>query len=101
MLFQNSVSLRTICWLFPKSKIPIALFPINTHPQRFEISHFQVTYIALSEFGNFSGTLEVMICDRLVCGMNNGAILKWLLAEPKLTYAKAVEITGTAAQSIR
>ena len=42
-----------------------------------------------------------MICDRLVCGMNNGAILKWLLAEPKLTYAKAVEITGTAAQSIR
>ena len=52
---------------------------------------------SLSEFCNFGGTLEVMIRDRLVCGINDGAIQKRLLAEPKLTYAKAVEI----AQSIR
>ena len=52
---------------------------------------------SLSEFCNFGGTLEVMNRDRLVCGINDGAIQKRLLAEPKLTYAKAVEI----AQSIR
>ena len=37
------------------------------------------------------------------CGINDGAIQKRLLAEPKLTYAKAVEIaqaTETAAQSM-
>ena len=38
------------------------------------------------------------------CGINDGAIQKRLLAEPKLTYAKAVEIaqaTETAAQRMR
>ena len=66
------------------------------------------TYVAelrsLSEFCDFGDTLEVMIRDRLVCGINDGAIQKRLLAEPKLTYAKAVEIaqtTESAAQSMR
>ena len=48
--------------------------------------------------------LEVMIHDRLVYGINDGAIQKRLLAEPKLSLAKAVEITQateTAAQSMR
>jgi hypothetical protein len=91
MLFQNSVSLRAICWLLPKLKIPIAhLCLINTHPSKVSNITFSgesvATYVAglcSSEFGNFGGTLEVMICDRLVCGVNNGAINKWLLAQPK------------------
>ena len=44
-----------------------------------------------------------MIRDRVVCGID-AAIQKRLLAEPKLTYAKAVEIAQsieTAAQSMR
>ena len=59
---------------------------------------------ALSEFCNFGDTLEVMIRDRLVCGINDGAIQKRLLAEPNLTYEKAVEVAQTAeaaAQSMR
>ena len=66
------------------------------------------TYVAelrsLSEFCNFGNTLEEMIRDRLVCGINNRAIQKRLLVEPKLTYVKAVEIaqtTETAAQSMQ
>ncbi len=66
------------------------------------------TYLAelhsLSEFCNFRDTLEVMIRDRLVCGINDAAIQKCLLAESGLTYAKAVEITlnaETAAKSMR
>lgn len=46
----------------------------------------------LTEFCNFGDILEDMIRDRLVCGINEDAIQKRLLAEPKLTYAKAVEL---------
>ena len=45
-----------------------------------------------------------MVRDRLVCGVNDNAIQKRLLAEPSLTYQKAVELAlsiETAAQSIR
>ena len=48
--------------------------------------------------------MEVMIRNRLVCGINVATIQKHLLVEPKLTYAKAVEIaqsTEAAAQSMR
>ena len=55
------------------------------------------TYVAelrcLSEYCNFGGTLEVMIRDRLVCGINDSTIQKRLLAEPGLTYDKAVELS--------
>ena len=45
-----------------------------------------------------------MIRDRLVCGINDVSIQKRLLAEPGLTYTKAVETAQsaeTAAQSLR
>ena len=45
-----------------------------------------------------------MIRDCLVCGVNDGAVQKRLLAEPALTYGKAVELAlsaETAAQSMR
>ena len=59
---------------------------------------------SLSEYCNFGGTLDDMIRDRLVCGVNDSAIQKRLLAEPGLTYEKAVELAlsaETAAQSVR
>ena len=46
----------------------------------------------LSEFCNFGTTLEVMIRDRLVCGIKDDSIQRRLLAEPKLTYKRAVEL---------
>ena len=66
------------------------------------------TYVAelrsLTEYCNFGPTLDNMIRDRLVCGVNDGAIQKRLLAEPALTYGKAVELALSAemaAQSMR
>ena len=66
------------------------------------------TFIAelrlLSEFCNFGDTLDVMIRDRLVCEINDVTIQKRLLAEPGLTYKKAVKIAQaaeTAAQSLK
>ena len=41
------------------------------------------------EFGEF---LKDMLCDRLVCGIDNGPMQRRLLAEPALGLDKAVEI---------
>ena len=46
---------------------------------------------ALAEFSNFGDTLETMLRDRIVCGINDDLIQRRLLSEPKLDYAKAVE----------
>ena len=66
------------------------------------------TYVAelrvLSEYCNFGATLNDMLRDRLVCGVNDRAIQKQLLAQSGLTYQKAVELAlsaETAAQSMR
>ena len=44
-----------------------------------------------------------MLRDRLVCGIANEAVQRRLLAEPKLTYEKAVELAlsmETAARNV-
>ena len=49
---------------------------------------------ALAKHCNFGGTLDVMICDRLVCGVNDNSIQKRLLTEgDKLSLTKAISIT--------
>ena len=59
---------------------------------------------SLAEFCNFGDTLEVMLRDRIVCGINDDVIQKRLLGESTLDYAKAVEIAmamETAEQSMK
>ena len=60
------------------------------HPGE-SISAYIAELRALSEYCNFT-ELEDMLRDRLVCGMNDEAIQRKLLAEPELTYARATEI---------
>ena len=59
------------------------------------------TYVAelcsLAEFCNFRQTLEAMLCDCIVCGINDDVIQRRLLAEPGLTFKKSLEI----AQSLK
>ena len=54
------------------------------------------TYIAelkhLSEHCEFTGILEDMLCDSLVCGINDSRIQRHLLAEPDLNYKKVCEL---------
>ena len=66
------------------------------------------TYIAelraLAEFCNFGDTLNLIIRDRLVCGINDENTQRLLLAEKDLTYAKALEIAVSqeaAAQNVQ
>ena len=54
------------------------------------------TYVAsvrqLSEFCEFGDTLEAMLRDRLVCGVNDDHIQSRLLAKPELTFGKALQL---------
>ena len=55
------------------------------------VARFVAELRALAEFCNFGDTLNVMLRDRIVCGINDDATQRRLLAEPDLNYAKAVE----------
>ena len=46
----------------------------------------------MAEHCKYGETLEKMIRDRLVCGINDEAIEKKLLAEHELTYASALRM---------
>lgn len=54
------------------------------------------TYVAelkaLARHCKFGPSLNEMIRDRLVCGVNDNHIQRTLLQEPELTYEKALEI---------
>ena len=59
---------------------------------------------ALSEYCSFGSTLEDMLQDRLVCGINKDVLQRRLLSESKLKYAKVVELATsleTAAKDVR
>ena len=56
------------------------------------VASFVAQLRSLSEHCNFGDNLEVMIRDRLVCGINDDTIQKRLLSESKLTYLRAVEL---------
>ena len=47
---------------------------------------------SLAEFCNYRASLDEMLRDRLVCGINNNIIRRRLFAESKLTLPKALEI---------
>lgn len=66
------------------------------------------TYVSklreLAEFCEFEATLENMLRDRLVCGINNDAIQRRLLSEAELTFKKAMELAlgmETAAKNMK
>lgn len=63
------------------------------------------TYVAelrqLAEFCEFGTTLDKMIRDRLVCGINYESIQKRLFAEQNLTYKRALEIAQGSEEADR
>ena len=61
------------------------------------VSQLLLAYVAelkrLSEHCEFAATLNDMLCDRLVCGINDSRIQHRLLAELDLNYKKAYELS--------
>ena len=70
-------------------------FQFHTHVHKPEES--VTTYVSelhhLSEQCEFGNTLADMLRDQLVCGISNGHIQHRLLAEPKLTFQKSLELS--------
>ena len=52
----------------------------------------EVLGIYLSEHYDFQNTLEEMLRDRLVCGINNEQIQRMLLAESSFDFKKAMKL---------
>ena len=72
----------------------------NFHTRACKSGENVSTYVSelrkLSEYCNFGDTLENMLRDRLVCGINDKRVQRRLLAEPGLTFAKALELAQAA-----
>ena len=49
----------------------------------------------LTQYCEFGDTLELMLRDRLVCGVGNEQLQRRLLAEPELTFQKAMKLSQT------
>ena len=78
-------------------------FKFNTHVRK--PGEFVAIYIAkiqaLSQYCNFGDTLEPMLRDRIVCGINDVQTQKRLLVVKDLTFVKAKEIVELAVQGAR
>jgi len=50
---------------------------------------------------NFGDTLETMLRDHIVCGINDGVIQHQLLSEKELTFKTALEITQSMESAVK
>jgi len=68
------------------------------------VAMFVAELRAIATTCNFGDTLEAMLRDGIVCGVNDNAIQKRLLAEPKLTFQQALDLARgleTVAQNVK
>ena len=79
----------------PAPSCIVERYKFNTRVQQpsESVAAFVAQLRALSTHCEFGDMLEDMLRDRIVCGISDSRIQRRLLAEPKLTYAKAVELS--------
>jgi len=81
-------------------------FKFNSRSRRQgeSVATFVAELRAIAAWCNFGETLEAMLRDRIVCGINDSTIQKRLLAESKLTYQQALDLARgleTAAKNVK
>ena len=78
----------------PRPSIIVQRFKFNTRVRGASesIRTFVAELKKLSEFCEYNDSLEEMLRDRLVCGINNRRIQQRLLSERSLSFAKALDI---------
>ena len=88
--FKQLVEVMTKHLCPPPSEI-IQRFNFNMRARKpgESVANYIAELRALSHCCNFGDTLELMLRDRIVCGINDTQTQKCLLAEKNLTYAKA------------
>ena len=91
--FEQHVEVMTKHFCPPPSKI-VQRFKFTTRARKpgKSVANYIAELRALSHYCNLGDTLELILRDRIVCGINNTHTQKHLLAENNLTYAKAKEI---------
>ncbi|XP_065895807.1 uncharacterized protein [Dysidea avara] len=81
----------------PKSSVIVQRFKFNTCVR--QVGESVLTFVAhlraLSEHCEFGDTLEDMLRDRLICGIADSRMQRAMLAEQKLKFARAFELTQT------
>ena len=90
----------------PKPSPIIQRFKFNTRDRRAgeSLANYVAELRALGEYCDFGTTIEDMIRDRLVCGINDHGIQRRLLQESNLTYQSAYDIAQameTASKNIQ
>ena len=80
--------------LCPKPSSILLRFYFNSCVQKESesIAQFVAELRRLAVHCEFEGTLEIMLRDRLVCGVRDPQLQKRLLAERQLTFSKALEL---------
>ena len=80
--------------LCPKPSSILQRFYFNSCVQKESesIAQFVAELRRLAVHCEFEGTLEIMLRDRLVCGVRDPQLQKRLLAERQLTFSKALEL---------
>ena len=71
-------------------------FHSRSRHQEETISQFMAELRKLAEHCEFGDSLNEMLRDRLVCGINDHQIQRRLLSEPKLSFSQALQIAQAA-----
>ena len=75
---------------------PLAVRRFKFHTRQRQIGESVAAYVAelrsLARYCEFKDSLEDMLRDRLVCGVNDAQIQKRLLGEAELTFEKAFAV---------
>ena len=91
---------------FPSQSVSVQRFRFNSrcrHPGE-TVAGYIAELRRLSEHCQFADSLDTMLRDRLVCGINDERMQRRLLAEPDLTCKKAVQLAQaieSAEQNVR
>ena len=78
----------------PVPSVIISRYKFNSRDQQKpeSVAVFMAELRLLAAHCNFAATLDEMLRDRLVCGINDNGTQRRLLAEPNLTFKKALEL---------
>ena len=78
----------------PKPSVPVQRFRFNTRCRQSgeSIAQFVAALHQLSEHCNFGGSLDDMLRDQLICGVDDRRIQRRLLAETDLDFKRAYEL---------
>ena len=91
--FKDIVKLLTEHYQPKLSRVvPRYLFNSRIRKQGESVATCVAEFKCLSEHCEFAGTLNDMLYDRIVCGINDSHIQRRLLVELDLTYKKAYEL---------